>query len=134
MIKNILFLLWCCVFIGCASTGDPQLNQKYLEIYNNGLNTDSVISVVKTESYREIKQRLSDEIVSHGYTKVVFEDQKQGFIVLAKEESPALIILKYTSTEGKYKTRLDLVNGSNDLNTDKMVRKDIQEIVDQLKY
>lgn len=112
-----------------------QLSQNYSEIYNNGLNADEVTTVVKKENYRELKQRLSRILFSLGYTKVIFENPKQGFIVLAQEGDvhPSQIILKYTATEGEYKTRIELVKGNNDLSADNTVYEDIQVIAEQIE-
>ena len=130
MIRNALFLFLCFIFTGCASIEQYQLGQKYLEIFDNSLTPDEVTSIVKTETYQELKQGLSDIIVSQGYTKVIFEDPKKGFIVIAKEDDfdQSQIILKYTAIEGKYKTRIDLVKGSNDPSTNRAVKEDIKEM------
>ena len=110
------------------------LYYKYIGIYDNGINADEATIIVKTEDYPELKQKLSKYILSRGYTKVIFEDPGQGFIVLAKEGlAPSFqIILKYTKTSGTYKTRIDLVRGSDDLNTESAVNEDIQEIAKNL--
>ena len=130
MINKCLALFMCLWITGCASMESSQPAQEYSTIYGNALNTGDVTIVVRNESYQQLKQGISEDLTNQGYTKVIFVNPKQGFIVLAKQDDthPSRIILKYTATAGEDKTEIDLVKVSDDLSTDSTVSQDIQAI------
>jgi hypothetical protein len=135
MINKWLALLLCLGLTGCAPMERFQLGHEYATIYGSALNAGDITIIGRNEDYQKFKQRLSKSITSYGYTSVIYEDPKHGFVVLAKEENahPSRIILKYTATQGVDNIRLDLVKGSDDLSTNIEVRQDIREIAGLLR-
>ena len=134
MIKNLLVITFCLGLTGCAAIQRAEFNQKYLEIYDNGLNANEVTSISKRASFSELKQELAKYITMHGYYKVILDDPMHGFVVFAKEASDhsSIIIFKFTVKADGYKTSLDLVKGSNDPSTNSAVNEDIKEIASQI--
>jgi len=129
MIKNFLVLLLCLGLCGCASF-------QCREIYNNALKTRTIITITKEENYQQLKQKVAGRLEAQGYKNIIFEDQKEGFFVFAKEGDfglPCQIIIKYTQKAGVDKIRVDMMKGSDELVTDSGVTSDMQRIAGQIK-
>ena len=96
-------------------------------------------TITKEGEFLDIRADVEAQLKSKGYSKVLYSDPHQGFVVTVKnaplaksmligEPHPYKLILKYTKA-GEGKTRIDMVNGSSSLVTRGKLNKILLKLV-----
>ena len=136
--RKVFWVALLLLFTGCATATSKNM---FGERYNEAISSGTVATIIKEGNFEEIRNSVFDAFRSLSYNKVLFEDPKQGFMVVYKDipEAKAYlvgdqqmyrIILKFTKTDEKYKTRIDLVNATDIMWAQEEVDRDIRQLAD----
>lgn len=137
MKKFIIPIIFALLAGGCAATN------QYSGIYNEAVAGGRSVTIIKEGELTSIRSKINEHLQANKYTKVLYSDPEQGFLVTFKDIPLAQsmligdphtyrIILKYTKA-GEGKTRIDLVNGNPGLMIKGDIDQDIAKIADLIR-